>query len=97
MLDVVLSTGFFIALGIFWRFVKPNGISADSLKNAINTLVLQVLLPLVVFFSIANLPLNEAALRVLLYVLVTSLVALGVAWFWLSKTCLLYTSDAADE
>ena len=86
MLDVVLSTGFFIALGIFWRFVKPNGISADSLKNAINTLVLQVLLPLVVFFSIANLPLNEAALRVLLYVLVTSLVALGVAWFWLSKT-----------
>lgn len=88
MLNVILPVGFFIALGVFWRFVKPNGISAESLKTAINAAVLRLLLPLVVFFSISDLPLNEAALRILLYVLVTSLVVLGVAWFWLSKTAL---------
>jgi predicted permease len=80
--------GFFLALGILWRFLKPNGITADSLKKSINALVLWVLLPLVVFFTMYDLPLNEAALRILLYVLGTTLIALGVAWFWLSKTAL---------
>ncbi len=85
MLKVLLPVGFFIALGVFWRFVKPNGITADSLKKSINSLILWVLLPLVVFLTMYDLPLNDAALRILLYVLGTTLIALGVAWFWLLK------------
>lgn len=88
MFKVLLPVGFFVALGVFWRFVKPNGVTADSLKKSINALVLWVLLPLVVFLTMYDLPLNNAALRILLYVLGTTLIALGVAWFWLSKTTL---------
>lgn len=86
MFNIVLPVGFFIALGVFWRFVRPNGISAESLQKSIVALVLWVLLPLVVFFTLYNLPLNERALRILLYVLGTTLIALAVAWFWLRTT-----------
>lgn len=88
MLNVLLPVGFFIALGILWRFISPNGVTADSLKKSINALVFWMLLPLIVFFTMYDLPLNEAALRILLYVLGTTLIALGVAWFWLSKSTL---------
>lgn len=86
MLKVLLPVGFFIVLGVIWRFAKPNGVTADSLKKSINALILWVLLPLVVFLTMYDLPLNDAALRILLYVLGTTLIALGVAWFWLLKT-----------
>ncbi|NIO41902.1 MAG: hypothetical protein GTO41_18065, partial [Burkholderiales bacterium] len=86
MFSTLLPVGFFIALGVFWRFVRPNGITADSLQKSIVALVLWVLLPLVVFFTLHNLPLNERALRILLYVLGTTLIALAVAWFWLRST-----------
>ncbi len=86
MINLVLTVSFFIAMGVAWRFVQPNGITADSLQKSIVTLVLWVLLPLAVFFSLHDLPLNAAALRILLYVLATTLIALVVAWFWLRKT-----------
>lgn len=85
MLNIVLPVGFFIALGALWQFVKPDGITSDTLKKSINTLIHWVLLPLVVFLTMYDLPLNLAALRILLYVMVVTLVVLAVTWFWLSK------------
>lgn len=85
MLGALLTFFFFIALGIGWRFAKPDGITADTLQKQIVALVLWVLLPLVVFLAVHDLPLNKAALQILLYVLGTTLIALAVAWFWLGK------------
>jgi malate permease and related proteins len=88
MVGALLTFFFFIALGIGWRFAKPDGISADALQKQIVALVLWVLLPLVVFLTVHDLPLNTAALKILLYVLGTTVIALGIAWFWLSKLTL---------
>ncbi|MDY6978442.1 MAG: AEC family transporter [Pseudomonadota bacterium] len=88
MFNLLAPYAFFILLGIFWQFSKPNGITAESLRSSINTAILRLLLPLVVFFTIQDLPLNDAALKILLYVIATSLITVGVAWFWLSKTSL---------
>lgn len=85
MLGALLTFFFFIILGIGWRFARPEGISADVLQKQIVALVLWILLPLVVFLTMQDLPLNRAALQILLYVLVTTLIALAVAWLWLSK------------
>lgn len=86
MFQLLMPAMFFILLGIFWRFVKPNGITAESLNGSIRPVLLRLLLPLVVFFTMVNLPLNEAALRILLYVIATTLITGAAAWFWLSKT-----------
>jgi predicted permease len=85
MLNIALSVGFFIAVGVVWRLARPNGISAESLQKSIVALVLWVLLPLVVLFTMQDLPLNDRALRILLYVLGVTLIALVVAWLWLRK------------
>lgn len=95
MLNIYLSLGFFIALGIAWRYVRPNGTSAEALQKSIVTLVLWVLLPLAVFFTMHSLPLNEAALRIMLYVLATTIIALVVVWFWLENTKLAAKTKGA--
>jgi len=86
MLNTLLTIGFFIVLGAAWQFVQPKGITAESLRKQVSALVALVLLPLIVFFTMSDLPLNEAALRILLYVLVVTLLALAAAWLWLWKT-----------
>jgi len=88
MLNALLPFGFFLLIGVAWRFAKPGGITADSLQKQVIGLVLWLLLPLVVFFSVHDLPLNKSALRVMLYVLGSTVIALAVAWFWLQKTAL---------
>jgi predicted permease len=62
-MNIALSLGFFIALGVVWRIVRPHGVSADALQKAVTGVVLWVLLPFVVFFTISDMPLNESALR----------------------------------
>lgn len=86
MLNMLLPVVLFVALGVFWRYVTPGGVTAESMQKSINALILWVLLPLVVFVTMYDLPLNNAALRILLYTLGTTLLAIGVAWFWLLKT-----------
>ena len=88
MFSLLVPVTFFILLGIFWRYARPNGITAESLNSSISAIVLRLFLPLVVFFTLLELPLNEAALRILIYVIVTTLITGAVAWFWLSKTAL---------
>ncbi len=88
MLSALLPFFFFIAVGVGWRFARPDGITADSLQKHILSPVLWVLIPLVVFFSVHDLPLNKAALQISLYVIGTTLIALAIAWFWLLKMSL---------
>ncbi|HXH72468.1 MAG TPA: AEC family transporter [Mariprofundaceae bacterium] len=88
MLGSVLTLLFFLAVGIGWRFLTPGGITAESLQRPLASLIHFILLPLAVFFVMLDLPLNEAALRILLYVLGTSAIGLAVAWLWLWKVSL---------
>ncbi len=85
MLSALLPFFFFLAVGIGWRFAKPDGITADTMQKHVLSLVLWILLPLAVFFTVYDLPLNSAALQILLYVLGTTVIALVIAWFWLLK------------
>jgi len=85
MPGTLLTLSLFIVVGIGWRFVQPGGLSNGALQRALTALIHFVFLPLAVFFAMADLPLNEAALRILFYVLGTTAVALALAWFWLWK------------
>ncbi|HKK05279.1 MAG TPA: AEC family transporter [Gammaproteobacteria bacterium] len=85
MLGTLLTLSLFLVIGLAWRFVQPGGLSNGALQRALIALIHFVFLPLAVFFSMADLPLNEAALRILLYVLGATAVALALAWFWLWK------------
>lgn len=85
MLGNVLTLLLFPLIGIAWRFLKPGGITADTLQRGLTPLIHFFVLPLAVFFIMLALPLNEAALRVMLYVLGTTVVALAAAWLWLWK------------
>lgn len=86
MLAKLTPLVFFIVVGIGWRFVKPQGITAESLQKTLHGVLHYALLPVSVFFIIHDLPLNHAALKILIYVLLTTAITLAVAWFWLSKT-----------
>lgn len=85
MLGHVLTLLFFLIIGIAWRLVQPGGTSPGALQRALTSLIYFVFLPLAVFFTVLALPLNDAALRILLYVVGTGAVALALAWVWLWK------------
>lgn len=82
----LLMTSFFMALGVGWRLLAPQGISAAALQRQLAALAHLVILPIAVFFILSKLPMNIVAWRVLWYVVLTTAVALAVAWFWLQRT-----------
>lgn len=86
MLNHLLILIFFLAVAIGWRYLSPGGISADALKRPLSALVHRLLLPVAVFFVISSLPLNEASLRIMLYVMGATVISLAAAWLWLWKT-----------
>lgn len=88
MQNGVLMVSFFLVLGIGWRLLSPQGISAGSLQRQLTVLAHVVILPIAVFFIVSKLPMNQAALKILGYVLATTAVALAVAWIWLWKSTL---------
>lgn len=73
--------GFFLAIGIFWRFVNPNRVSSANLQNSLLTLVQNVLLPLLVFFIIWKMPMNKSALRMLFVIILSTGLTLVAAWY----------------
>ena len=83
MLNGVVTISLFVAAGIGWRLAKPQGITAEVLLRQLTALTHMVILPAAVFITISRLPLNEAALRILLYVLATTAITLAIAWLWL--------------
>lgn len=79
---------FFVALGLGWRWLAPQGISASAMQRPLMVLAHRVLLPIAIFFIVSRLPMNDSALRILLYVLATTAITLAVAWVWLWKSSL---------
>lgn len=88
MQNSVLMILFFLVLGIGWRILSPQGISAGSLQRQLMALAHLAILPIAVFFIVSKLPMNQAALKILWYVLATTAIALAVAWIWLWKSTL---------
>lgn len=86
MQNGVLMFVFFVVLAIGWRYFSPQGIGAATLQRQLNALAYLAILPVAVFFIVARLPMNDAALRILVYVLITTAVALAAAWLWLWKS-----------
>ncbi len=76
----------FIAIGALWRFVKPMGIGAGAIQRPLFTLIYIVLLPVLVFFVTWKMPLNQTTLRMLIIMVVVTLVALAIAWFYYKQT-----------
>lgn len=76
----------FIAIGALWRFVKPMGIGAGAVQRSLFTLIYMVLLPALVLFVTWKMPLNQTALRMLVIMVVVTLVALALAWFYFKQS-----------
>lgn len=88
MQNGVLVILFFLVLGIGWRILSPQGISAGSLQRQLTVLAQVAILPIAVFFIVSKLPMNQAAAKILWYVLATTAIALAAAWVWLWKSTL---------
>lgn len=86
MSNILIQLAIFIAIGIAWRYFKPSKISADSLQQAIMTLIHWVFLPIVIFFAISVLKFNTSLFKYTMYVVAASGVAMAAAWFWLART-----------
>ncbi len=82
----LVMTSFFVALGVGWRLLAPQGISAGSLQRQLTVLAHVVILPIAIFFILSKLPMNAAAMRILWYVVLTTGATLAAAWFWLQNS-----------
>lgn len=76
----------FVAIGALWRFVKPMGIGVSAIQRPMFGLIYTVLLPALVFFVIWNMPLNRTAFRMLIVMVVVTLIALALAWFYFKQS-----------
>lgn len=76
----------FITIGALWRFIKPMGVGVSAMQRPLFTLIYAVLLPALVFFVTWKMPLNQTALRMLVIMVVVTLVALALAWFYYKQT-----------
>lgn len=81
----LVMTSFFVVLGVGWRLLAPQGISAGSLQRQLSALAHMVILPIAVFFILSRLPMNAVSMRIFWYVVLTTAVALAAAWLWLQN------------
>lgn len=73
----------FIGCGLAWRFFKPMQLEAASLRRSLTGLLYYIILPLLVFSSLYNTPLNTRSLMIVVSALLTSVATIGVTWAWL--------------
>ncbi len=78
-MDVFLGLGLIILLGSSLRRLFPE-LDVDQLRTSINTLVLYILLPALIFESFHDAPLNLELLKVPVVMLVGIFGCLGLAW-----------------
>lgn len=85
-----------ISLGIVWRFI-PGVPSPTIMRNAISSLVIQILLPLLTISVIAKAPMTDAIWQIPFTAIVVTIGCLLTAWLvyaGLRKTLLNNMSDA---
>lgn len=83
MQPALLQLFAFVVLGMLWQFIQPKNITASSLQKPLITLIYNLLLPVLVFLVISHMKLTMVYLWMSLVVVVATLGALGIAWFWL--------------
>ncbi|MDH5326050.1 MAG: AEC family transporter [Gammaproteobacteria bacterium] len=86
MNNAMMQLVVFIAIGVAWRYFKPDGYSADAVQRAIISIIYWVLLPIFIFFAMAEIKFNAAIGKYVMYVTVATAVALAAGFFWFSKT-----------
>lgn len=64
---VLLQMGLLIGCGALWRRVRPGGLDADSLRQALTALVYYLLLPAMVLSVLGRTPLGMESLRIALF------------------------------
>ena len=76
MQNILLSFGFIILLGVVFRRLRPGGLDADSLRMAINGLVLNIFLPALCISILSVSRIDSEALLVPAVAVVTTLTSL---------------------
>ena len=69
-----------IAGGVAWRWLRPGGLDADSVRGAITALVYYLLLPALILSVLWQAPLGAESLRIALAAGVGIIAMLGLAW-----------------
>lgn len=64
MITVLLQMAALIACGVLWRFVRPGGFDADSVRRVLATLVYYLLLPALVLVVLWTSPIGLDSLRI---------------------------------
>ena len=82
MLNTFYQLGFFIGLGVAWRYVNPMGISAGAMLRPLLVLLYTVLLPALTLSVMWKLPLTYATLSIVLVMIGATAVGLAAAWFY---------------
>jgi len=80
MFDVLIQMAALIACGVLWRAVTPGGVSVDSLRTALTSLVYYLLLPALVLLVLWQAPLGLESLKISAAAVVGILISLLVAW-----------------
>ncbi len=87
MENAIIQVSIFTGLGLFWQLIQTRmNVSPSSIQRPLITLIHQLLLPLLVFLVVSQLTLKLVYLWMSLAVMLATLGALGVAWFWLKHT-----------
>ncbi|NNF95659.1 MAG: hypothetical protein HKM94_01870 [Halobacteria archaeon] len=95
MLKLYYHLGFFIALGLAWRYVTPMGLSAGAMLRPILVLLYTILLPALTLSIMWKLPLTTTTLRIVLVMLIATAIALAAAWFYFKSRKISPHSQAA--
>ena len=82
MLETLITFGFFIGVGIAWRYFEPMRVDADSLQTALISLLYTVILPALVLSTMWQSKINTNTWRILAAMLATSGLAIAIAWFY---------------
>ncbi len=80
MFDVLIQMAALIACGVLWRAVTPGGVSVDTLRLALTTLVYYLLLPALVLLVLWQAPLGLESLKISIAAVVGILISLLFAW-----------------
>jgi len=83
MLHAIANAAFLILAGVCWRWLRPFGTDAGTMRRSLTSLVYGFLLPALVLLVLWRAPLGVETLQVALVAAATVLSGLGLAWLWL--------------
>lgn len=87
MQTALLQLSVFVALGLIWQIIQTRKkVSPSTIQRPLVSLIYYLLLPVLVFLVVSQLTLKPVYLWMSLMVMLATLGALGVAWFWLKNT-----------